>query len=45
MNKGREKGSSAKLLRSIWVYNQYNLIPVGVFLVGLFGKETQILFL
>lgn len=45
MNKGTEKGAWAKLLCSIWVYNQYNLIPVGVFLVMLFGKKRQILFL
>lgn len=45
MNKEREKAALAKLLCSVCIYNQYNLIPVGVLLVKLFGKERQILFL
>lgn len=44
MNKRREESSWNKLLCSVWLYNQYNLISAGVFLVWIFGKEKQILF-
>jgi len=43
MNKGREMGAWAKLLCFIWVDNQYNLTQVGIFLVSLFGKETDLI--